>query len=521
MFKERAFNVLLFCFIITLSTAVLQYIFPELRLMDSGLVAAILLTVFLKKDTYTYLFGAISLVLIVVSAFYTHEAMTTQQIVMQHVFTGVIVVLTVISVVYIKRLYSSMESDQQQLQALFEYATEGIVLTNQNGAIVLINPAALTLFHYKKEELLGKPVEMLIPMRFHHKHTDYREGFYKKPSNRSMGHGRDLFARTKEGNEFPVEVSLSYYKYKNNFYVIAFLVDITQRKQLEQRQTEQKNQLEKITEDIRRLNADLENKVEERTMILKEALQELEKSQKNLSEALDKEKELNEIKSRFVSMASHEFRTPLSTVLSSAALVSKYNLTEEQDKRDRHIKRIKESVKHLNNLLEDFLSLGKLEEGKVLAKAESFHVKEFLEEVVEEMRTIIKEGQQIHINYTGSDEFVSDKKLVKNILINLLGNAIKFSGEHTSIQLTAQHQNNTLRLSVKDKGIGISMEDQQHMFTSFFRGANAVNIQGTGLGLHIVKRYVDLIRGTIHLESKLEEGTTVTLEIPGLSAEQS
>lgn len=521
MFKERAFNVLLFCSIITICTAVLQYLFPELSFMDSGLVAVILLTIFLKSDWYSYLFGGIGLVLVAVSAFYRHDSMTMQQILMQHLFTGIVVVLMVISVLYVKRLYASMESDQQQLQALFEYATEGIILTNQKGEIILINPAALSLFHYRKEEVLGRSVEILIPMRFQHTHEGYREGFYKKPSNRSMGHGRDLFAKTKGGSEFPVEVSLSYFKYKNNFYVIAFLVDITQRKESEQRLIEQKTQLEKITEDVRRLNADLENKVEERTMILKEALQELEKSQKSLSEALDKEKELNEIKSRFVSMASHEFRTPLSTILSSAALISKYISAEEQDKRERHIRRIKESVKHLNDLLEDFLSLGKLEEGKVQAKAEAFHVKEFLEEIAEEMKPILKEGQQIHIEFTGDEEFVSDKKLVKNSLINLLGNAVKFSPEHASIYLSAHHHNNKLLLSVKDQGIGISAEDQQHMFTSFYRGKNATNIQGTGLGLHIVKRYVDLIYGTIHLESKLDEGTTVSIELPRLSAEES
>jgi PAS domain S-box-containing protein len=211
-----------------------------------------------------------------------------------------------ISVLYVKKLYGSIESDKQQVIALFEHATEGIILTNQRGEIVLINPAALNMFCYQKDELLGKSIEALIPGRFKPNHHKYREGFYKAPSNRSMGHGRDLFARTKDGGELPVEVSLSFYKQKGEFYVIAFIVDITQRKESEQRMIEQKEQLEKVSADIRKLNAELENKVEERTMILKEALQELEKSQQDLNEALNKEKELNEIKSRFVSTASHE-----------------------------------------------------------------------------------------------------------------------------------------------------------------------------------------------------------------------
>jgi len=515
MLKEKTFNVLLVCSIITVCTAVLQYIYPRQSYLDSGLVAAILLTIFLKKDFYTYLFGVLGIGLIIIASLYSREAIDRQQNIMQHLFSAIIALLTMIAVLYVKKLYGSIESDQQQVTALFEFATEGVILTNQKGDIILINPAALVLFEYKKEELLNKPVEVLIPMRFNHRHEKYREGFYKAPSNRTMGHGRDLFAKTKSGREFPVEVSLSFYKQKNEHYVIAFVVDITQRKEAERRLVEQKEKLEIVTEDIRHLNLELENKVEERTMILKEALQELETSQRNLNEALDKEKELNEIKSRFVSMASHEFRTPLSTVLSSASLIGKYVQAEEQDKRDRHIKRIKDSVKHLNDLLEDFLSLGKLEEGKIQTKAEPFDVHEFLEETAEEIKAIIKQGQQLHLECEGDCMFVTDKRLLKNILINLLSNAVKFSGEGSSIWMKATRiPGDKLLVSVKDEGMGISNDDQQHMFTSFYRGKNVVNIQGTGLGLHIVKRYTDLIHGSVSLQSRLGEGTTITVELP-------
>lgn len=216
-------------------------------------------------------------------------------------------------------------------------------------------------------------------------------------------------------------------------------------------------------------------------------------------------------------MASHEFRTPLSTVLSSAALISRYTKEDEQDKRDKHIKRIKDSVKHLNELLEDFLSLGKLDEGRIKAETCTFNVKEFLEEVIDEMKSMLKEGQSIDQQYTGANEFDTDKRLLKNILINLLGNAIKFSAEGAVISLVIQEQNDHLLLSVKDEGVGISEEDQQHLFSSFFRGKNAINIEGTGLGLHIVRRYVDLLKGSIQLESKLNSGTTVSVRLPLLS----
>ena len=313
--------------------------------------------------------------------------------------------------------------DRAHMTSLFENATEGIILTNGHGRIVLANPAAERMFGYTANELNGQAVEILIPGSFRPGHQALREGFHKKPSNRSMGANRDLFALKKNGEEFPVEISLSHYKKNNELFVIAFIVDITFRKKFEYSITQQQKELETMTHDMRKLNAELEIKVDQRTMILKEALLRLEESQLELSDALDKEKQLNEIKSRFVSMASHEFRTPLSTILSSAALLRKYTETDEQDKRERHIKRIKDSVKHLNDLLEDFLSLGKLEEGKIHAKTEQFDVKEFVEETAEEMKTLAKEGQQIYITYTGLTPFVTDKKLLKNLLINLLSNA--------------------------------------------------------------------------------------------------
>jgi PAS domain S-box-containing protein len=406
-----------------------------------------------------------------------------------------------------------MDSDERQVNALFEHATEGIILTSQQGNIVLVNPAAARLFEYEREELLGKTIETLIPARFHSSHVQYRQGFYKHPSNRTMGHGRDLFARTKNGREFPVEISLSHYQQKEEHFVIAFIVDITSRKQAEQELLDQKTQLEQITADMRKLNAELETKVEDRTLILREALQELEHSQTELSEALNKEKELNEIKSRFVSMASHEFRTPLSTVLSSAALIAKYTTTEDQDKRDKHIKRIRDSVKHLNILLEDFLSLGKFEEGRIRVEPTAFNVQEFLAEVVDEMSLVVKEAQRIQVSCEGAPTFITDHHLLKNILINLLSNASKFSGVGAPIRLQVINNGDKLIVSVKDEGIGIAAEDQLHLFSSFFRARNVVNIEGTGLGLHIVKKYVELLHGTIKLESELDKGTTVTITL--------
>jgi signal transduction histidine kinase len=341
-----------------------------------------------------------------------------------------------------------------------------------------------------------------------------RSGFYKHPSNRSMGQNRDLYGRRKDGTGLPVEVSLSHYKKEDELFVIAFIINITKRKEIENNMKRQQSELERISNEIRKLNAELEVKVEERTMILKEALQKLEQSQTELSDALDKERQLNEIKSRFVSMASHEFRTPLSTVLSSASLLSKYTQGAEQDKRDRHIAKIKSSVKNLNDILEDFLSLGKLEEGKVTSYISELDLQECLVDTVDEMKPFLKKSQQIKLNYEGSTIIYSDKKLLRNIIINLISNAIKFSGEGTNITIHSTVHTANAVISVADEGIGIGEEDQHHLFSSFFRGANATNIQGTGLGLHIVQRYALLLGGSVELKSLLNEGTTVIISIP-------
>jgi PAS domain S-box-containing protein len=197
-----------------------------------------------------------------------------------------------------------MNTDPQHLISLFENATEGIILTDGLGNIMLVNPAAERLFGYLSTQLVGQPIEILIPDKYRHHHHELREGFYEHPSNRVMGHNRDLYGRRKDGIEIPLEVSLSHYRQGEQLFVIAFIVDIARRKEIEDSMLRQQKELQKISSEIRKLNAELERKVEERTVILKEALQRLEDSQMELSEALNKEKMLNEIKGRFVSMAS-------------------------------------------------------------------------------------------------------------------------------------------------------------------------------------------------------------------------
>lgn len=504
-------------FIVFIIAITLSVYFKNYELAVSGMLIIIVLTAFIPGWKSTLLTGIAGMVVMTGLVIYLRkddgrifDALFSQ------IYSLLFIIFTVVIIFYLKKMQQAYAYEKTHLSSLFENATEGIILTDKTAKIILVNPAVEKMFGYKATDLIGQPIETLIPMRFHGHHSQLRDGFYHNPSNRSMGQGRDLFARRKDDSEFPVEVSLSHYKQRNETFVIAFLVDITTRKVIEQNLLKQKIELENISTDIRKLNAELESKVEERTQILQEALQRLEQSQQELSESLDKERQLNEIKSRFVSMASHEFRTPLSTILSSATLVSKYPSTEEFDKREKHIRRIRDSVNHMNDLLEDFLSLGKLEEGKVGITISNFSMSFFIDEVVDEMRAHLKSGQDIEMVYSGNEEFRTDKRMLKNILLNLLSNAIKFSPEGKKIYLDAHTEANILQLSVKDTGVGIPEEDQQFLFDTFFRAKNATNIAGTGLGLPIVKRYVNLLKGEIKLSSVLEEGTTVSITLPAL-----
>lgn len=390
--------------------------------------------------------------------------------------------------------------EMERLNALFEHSTEAILIVNQEGIIEKANPSSERIFGYNSGELLHKSVETLIPDKFKKTHSSHRDGFMKNPHSRPMGKGMTLFAKKKDGTELPVEISLSHYKTGDKVFAIAFIIDISERIRSE--------------EEIKRVNLELERKVDERTRVLKETLNELEASKSELQEALNKEKELNDMKSRFVTMASHEFRTPLSTILSSVSLISKYKDAEEDDKRMRHVDRIKSAVTNMTMILNDFLSAGKLEEGKVTSNPVNLNIVETTQEITSELINLLKPGQKIEYMHKGDKEALLDKQFLRNILINLISNAIKFSSEKKSIYVNTSISGGEFKLSVKDEGLGIPDDEKKNLFERFFRAKNVSNIQGTGLGLNIVKKYVEMLNGTIDFESELGIGTIFYLTFP-------
>lgn len=221
------------------------------------------------------------------------------------------------------------------------------------------------------------------------------------------------------------------------------------------------------------------------------------------------------MKSRFVSMASHEFRTPLSTILSSVSLIGRYAENDKTEPIGKHVQRIKSAVSNLNSILNDFLSIGKIEDGIVDVNFTFFDLKEFLEDLLDDVQGLLKTGQRIEIDGPDQRQLIYlDKHLLKNIYINLLSNGIKYSEENKTIYVKAEVDGNILQGEVRDEGMGIPKEDQIHLFERFFRAQNVTNIQGTGLGLYIVNQYLSLLEGKIGFESEHEKGTRFYFTIP-------
>ena len=398
---------------------------------------------------------------------------------------------------------------ENRFASIWNHVNEGILISNKSGEIILVNPRCASLFGYSEDEILAIGIDALIPEAARSRHKDHRERYNERPMNRSMGQNMILYGLKKDKSVFPIEISLSHYNSEGEMFVIAFIIDITERLNFQE-------DLQVVNKQLLTLNENLERKVKERTLVLQEAMNDLEKSQTELREGLVKEKELHEMKSRFVTMASHEFRTPLTTILSSVSLISKYLQEEEQGHRDKHIQRIKNSVFSLTEILNDVLSLGKLDEGKVAAQLEEIDLCEIVQAVVNDMDLILKPNQKIEVSCPKNQKVKADIILLQRVLVNLLSNAIKFSFDETNISVEVLNNTelNEVQVNISNQGIGIPEEEHDKLFDRFYRANNASNVQGTGLGLSIVKRCLELMNASVSFTSIENSTTTFTIHIP-------
>lgn len=485
---------------------------------------------------------------------------------------------------------------------LSEGVSEGILVVNAEQVIVATNTSAEEMFGYEKDELIGKPLDTLIPKRYRHSHDTHVKDFIAKSDKRQMGHGRDLFGICKDGREFPVEAGLNPFELYGATYVMALVIDITERRKKERELSHwarifdetlneiyvfdantfkftnvnkeaQRNigySMQELVEmtpvDIKpelsrpkfrelikpllenevgkvkfetthgrkdgtsypvevhlQLSSMGENKVfvaiildiTERKNYTEKLENTVKERTKQLTEALAVEKELNELKTRFLSLVSHEFKTPLSSILTSITLLGKYTRTEQQEKRDKHVNTIKNKVKYLDTILNDFLSVERLESGKVSYTIESFPLSKTVNEVVYDANMLLKSGQKIRYPENIDDLIVQfDEKTLALVLSNLVHNAIKYSPENSIIDLQVEIEANQMVLKVIDQGIGIPQKEQKRIFNRYFRAENALLTQGTGIGLNIAKQHLENLGARLEFSSKENKGSTFMVYIP-------
>jgi PAS domain S-box-containing protein len=485
---------------------------------------------------------------------------------------------------------------------LSEGVSEGIIVVNHDQVIVATNSSAEEMFGYSKDELLGQSLNLLIPAKYRHAHKDHVTHFVDKSEKRQMGRGRNLYGLHKNGEAFPVEAGLNPFDLYGSTYVMALVIDITERKKAEKElmhwstifneslneififdaktlhfKNVNKGALKNMGYDLeefrkltpvdikpmldeigfRKLIAPLLDRQKEKlefeslhrrkdgttypvevhlqmsdlreekvfvAIILditdrKNYTEKLERTveerTKQLTDALAKEKELNELKTRFLSLVSHEFKTPLSSILTSVTLLSKYDRTEQQGNREKHVNTIKNKVRYLDAILNDFLSLERLESGKVNYKIDRFPLSKLINEVVYDANMLLKEGQKIIYPHDIDHITVAfEQKILELALSNLVHNAIKYSAEHTVVEIQVKEDNQLLELNIIDQGIGIPAREQKHIFNRYFRAENALLSQGTGIGLSITKQHLENLGASLSFVSEENKGSIFTIKIP-------
>jgi PAS domain S-box-containing protein len=355
-----------------------------------------------------------------------------------------------------------------------------------DGKFIEVNTSFLKLLDFKRKEVIGKTLNELDLV--HRISLTDKIKILKAHFKNEITDNFDIELRQKNGKVNHLVCSTEKIDLSGHAHLLTTIIDLSEK--------------EHAKKLILQNNILLEKRVQEKTL--------------KLTEALFREKENNELKSKFVSMASHEFRTPLASLLLSLSIIESYTKPEKDEKLNKHFTRIKSSVTNLTELLSNFLSLEKIDKGHLEISTQTFSIKELIEDVAEELNPRLKSGQKIHITCVSKKDCTisQDKNKLYNTLLNLLSNASKYSEINTDINVDAKIEDNTITISVADVGIGIPENEQQKVFSIFFRAKNAEYIQGTGLGLNIVKKYMDLMGGNINFKSNLNCGSVFTINFP-------
>ncbi len=377
----------------------------------------------------------------------------------------------------------------QRFRQLLEAAPDAIMEVDRDGNIVLLNKITERMFGYERDELLGKPVEMLIPLEARGAHVGHRGQFWTKPSTRPMGTGLRLEGQRKDGSRLPVEISLSPVEFDDGFRVAAIIRDVTERRLADEHLRAVQ---EAYTAELAAKNRELELRN-----------QEVERA--------------SHLKSEFLSGMSHELRTPLHTIIGFTELLAEEIQGPLNDKQRRFVNHIHRDSQHLLALINDVLDLSKIESGRLELHREAFHVAGALEETISSVHPKA-EAKSIEIE-TRAPESISifaDRLRFKQILYNLLSNAVKFTPAGGAVRIEVVETGQGVEISVEDTGIGIAPGEHEAIFDKFYQVGQrqAGGMDGTGLGLAITRRLVEEHGGSIWLKSEPGAGSVFSFRIP-------
>lgn len=409
----------------------------------------------------------------------------------------------------------------ERLNFIIELIPDALFILDRDDKIIAWNKAMEQLTGVKKEKVLGKGnfthsyalyknrvpilIDLLKPeFAGYENQYEYviREGdkVYAESYDKSIGKGR--------GRHLWGVATWLYDDTGNRFGSIELIRDITVIKKRE-------NELQKYRDHLEDLIKERTTELEKVNKLLEKEILKQKKAEEKVKEALIKEKELNELKTRFISIASHEFRTPLTTIYSSVQLLEKYGHKWTQEMYKSQFNRIKEYVHHMTRIMDDVLTISRTDAGKIQFQPRELNLIDFIKSIIEDIKTVITSKHKlVYTKKIKSELYLFDEKLLKQILLNLLTNAVKYSPDGGEIKFSLSEGVNYMKFVIADKGIGIPEEDQKDLFEPFHRSANVGDIQGTGLGMSIIKKSVDLHSGKITFKSKINKGTEFTIHIP-------
>ncbi len=394
-----------------------------------------------------------------------------------------------------------LAQSKRELNAIFDSVHTGIlVIDNKTEEIIKSNPVAAEMIGDKEFNIIG---------------NNYRQYLdFDENNNIKIGqlieNKRNFESNLKKSNGklIPILRTVSFINTGNNYYRIESFIDISERKKAELA-LKQANELLELkvqerTEDLQLLVHKLKNEIKEK-----------ENAQKELIRMLEREKELSDLKTKFVSMVSHEFRTPLTIIRSSAQLVEKFYSALNDEEKKEYLDRIIKTVDFMKDLIENVIFIGKSDIDKIKSNPIKIKIDEFCKNVINDFQLTLPAKRIINYNFEGNNSEINiDSKLLRHIIVNLVSNAVKYSDDDKPIEIDVALKDNQLNLKVKDYGIGIAEEEQNRIFDLFFRGKNVGNISGTGLGMSIILRALEILNGKISVKSKLNQGSVFTVTIP-------